>query len=108
MYDKTASLLQQLETQLQAHKLWQAEPIDAHLLHSGQPFCVDTLRFEQWLQFVFIVKMRVLVQNRAVLPSSIALTPMAELQWPGRYLDLHKVLTALDQHLSHDAGGTYE
>ncbi|WP_105190326.1 YqcC family protein [Pseudoalteromonas sp. T1lg48] len=102
MYDKTAMLLQQLETQLQAHKLWQQEPIDAQLLLSGQPFCVDTLRFEQWLQFVFIVKMRELVQSRAVLPSSIALTPMAQVQWPGRYLSVHRTLEAIDLHLSAD------
>ncbi|OCQ18458.1 hypothetical protein A7985_23510 [Pseudoalteromonas luteoviolacea] len=70
--------LAELESQLQQAKLWQAEPVEAQALASTQPFCCDTLRFEQWLQFVFIPKIQQMIQAGQSLPTNIAIAPMAE------------------------------
>lgn len=72
------TLLKQLERDLRDSHLWQENRPSKQALSSNQPFCVDTLRFEQWLQFVFIEKMNVLIAQGSVLPSAISLCPMAE------------------------------
>ena len=40
-------------------------------------YCVDTLSFDQWLQFVLIPRMEQLVMLQAPLPTSVSLYPMA-------------------------------
>ena len=46
-------------------------------LASQQPFCIDTLRFDQWLQFVFIGRLRQLLADQLPLPDQCAVAPMA-------------------------------
>ena len=70
--------LTELTALLKKASLWSNEPVNAEQLASTRPFCIDTLRFEQWLQHVFIVKMEQLIELGMPLPSSIALCPMAE------------------------------
>ena len=45
---------------------------------STLPFHYDTLTFEQWLQFVFIESMNLIIEKNHPLPSEILLLPMAE------------------------------
>lgn len=47
-------------------------------LNSSLPFCHDTLRFEQWLQFIFLPKMQMLIDANASLPDNCAIAPYAE------------------------------
>ncbi len=103
MYKNIITLLNELELQLKANQLWQQEPIDPRLLHSQQPFCIDTLQFEQWLQFVFIVKMNELIKYKQSLPTKIALAPMAEVTWKGSYDDVQRVLLSIDKLLGEDS-----
>lgn len=70
-------LLNQLEDELRLHNLWQAEKPSEDALASSLPFAIDRLTFVQWLQFVFIVKMRLLLQLKMPLPESIAVAPFA-------------------------------
>ncbi|WP_046006849.1 YqcC family protein [Pseudoalteromonas rubra] len=98
-------LLDELEHTLREAELWQAKPVPAQALLSVQPFCCDTLRFEQWLQFVFIVKMRALIQSGAALPANMAIAPMAEVSFAQHpdYQALHSVLQRLDSVVSESA-----
>lgn len=99
MYPTTAALLNELTDVLETYSLWQEKPIDPSLLESTQPFCIDTLRFEQWLQFIFIPRMRALIDAKSDLPSNIALLPMAQVQWPSEYPQVHNVLAQIDSLL---------
>lgn len=71
--------LAQLEDLLKQYQLWQNEPIDNYALNSTVPFCHDTMAFEQWLQFVFIKKMSLLIEQQQPLPSNMSIAPMAEI-----------------------------
>lgn len=73
-----SSLLIDIEAELRQLGLWQAEPPEARALTSQEPFCIDTLSFVQWLQFVFIVRLRHLLEARQALPSQCSTAPMAE------------------------------
>lgn len=46
-----------LEDELRELGLWSLTPPAATALASREPFCVDTLDFGQWLQWVFIPRM---------------------------------------------------
>lgn len=48
---------------------WSGECISAEALNSQQPFCLDTMNFSQWLQFVFIPRMLALMDAEQALPS---------------------------------------
>jgi len=54
------ALLIDLECELRKLMLWREDRPDAAALNSTQPFCLDTLVFNEWLQFVFIEKIRAL------------------------------------------------
>ncbi|MBO9491934.1 YqcC family protein [Endozoicomonas sp. G2_1] len=67
-----------LTHQLKKLDLWQLDKPSQAALASQQPFCLDTLRFEQWLQFIFIERMQIMIGANHPLPENIALCPMAE------------------------------
>jgi len=71
-------LLETLACELKLLNLWQAEQPSAVDLSSSAPFCCDTLAFEQWLQFIFIPKIRMMIDQQQLLPTKISITPMAE------------------------------
>ena len=73
-----AQALSELERELRALQMWSVEPPDARRLASGEPFCVDTLCFEEWLQWVFVPRMGDFVAQRGLLPGAAQLAPMGE------------------------------
>lgn len=79
-----ATLLAQLTQQLQQDGLWQSEPPAAQALASTEPFCVDTLRFEQWLQWIMIPRFQALIHASMPLPASCNISPYAEEALPGQ------------------------
>ena len=52
---RVTHILEQLELELKQRSLWQMAPPTAEAMASTLPFCMDTLDFHQWLQFVLIV-----------------------------------------------------
>jgi len=77
-FEQTTALLDELAQTLKLLNLWQTEQPNATELASSAPFCCDTLAFEQWLQFIFIPKLTMMVNQQQSLPTKISLTPMAE------------------------------
>ena len=75
---EVASVLIDIEAQLRQLQLWQQQAPSAEALASNQPFAIDTLSFPQWLQFVFLAKMQLLLEQQQPLPQSCAIAPMAE------------------------------
>ncbi len=64
--------LQQLLTELQQHliteSLHSSTTPSTEALASVQPFCVDSLEIEQWLQFVMLPKFQQLIDKQQPLP----------------------------------------
>lgn len=73
-----AEVLFELERELRSLELWENQPPPAEALTSTQPFAVDTLRFPQWLQFIFMPRLYSLIEHRAALPTNCNTAPMAE------------------------------
>lgn len=92
IHAECAQIVLEIEAQLRVAGLWEKQDPDAQALQSTEPFCIDTLRFSQWLQFVFIRRLVVLIESGADLPSSCAITPMAEESFRGMGLTNESVL----------------
>ncbi len=78
MAPQTALLLNQIEFELRQLQLWSDTAPDSAALASTLPFCCDTLSLQQWLQFVFLPKMRAQLDAQRPLPSKICICPIAE------------------------------
>jgi uncharacterized protein YqcC (DUF446 family) len=72
------TLLSSLENELQQLGWWQQQEPNIEALQSQQPFCVDTLEFAQWLQWVFVPRMQSILDSEHALPSQCAIYEMAE------------------------------
>lgn len=75
------TLLSSLEDELQQLGWWQQQEPSIEALQSQQPFCVDTLEFAQWLQWVFVPRMLSILDSRHALPSQCAIYEMAEVAY---------------------------
>ncbi|WP_111977333.1 YqcC family protein [Algibacillus agarilyticus] len=75
---KLQTLLLQLEKSMLQAGAWQIERPNQQAMQSQLPFCIDTLTFSQWLQFVFIEKMQNMINANQPLPSTLQLLPMAD------------------------------
>jgi len=82
-----ASTLIDIEKELRALRLWTLESLPPEAFASTQPFAVDTMTFPQWLQFIFLPRMKVLVMQQLPLPVNCNIAPMAEHYFAA--LDLH-------------------
>ncbi len=73
-----AEILIDIEHELRKLQLWECESPSAEALASTQPFAIDTLHFPQWLQFIFIPRLYMMLEQQIPLPNVSGVKPMAE------------------------------
>lgn len=81
---RVADGLLEIERALRELELWEAERPHEDAFKSTQPFCIDTLNFAQWIQFVFLERMKLIIENGDPLPTVSGIAPMAEEYFRGR------------------------
>ena len=96
-YIRLADIIFELEAALREHALWETLPPPPEMLMSQQPFCFDTLRFTQWLQFVFIERVKVILESGGTLPARSGIVPIAEENFKGVAYDARRIIRALTQ-----------
>jgi uncharacterized protein YqcC (DUF446 family) len=103
-YTLLASLLIDIECELRRANLWSVEPPSAEALASVEPFCVDSMDFQQWLQFVLLPRMQMLLEARAPLPLQCDIATMAETVWAAHVhaKNVIAVLRAFDATINGD------
>ena len=102
-YISLAEQLINLECVLRQQRLWADEEPSSEALASQQPFCIDTLTFPEWLQFVFLPRMQILVETKAALPEKSDIAPMAEEYFKGLPLsgtEMVSILRKIDELLT--------
>ena len=80
---------------MRALGVWEVQPPNAQALASCEPFCVDTLRFEQWLQWIFLPRMKVILEAGSALPAASGILVMAEMVYRDSPLQVAGLLEAL-------------
>jgi uncharacterized protein YqcC (DUF446 family) len=68
-HEQVERALQSLQQAMSSMGHWSDIDMSIEALSSQQPFCLDTMNFSQWLQFVFIPNMQALIDANQVLPS---------------------------------------
>jgi uncharacterized protein YqcC (DUF446 family) len=68
-----------IERELREQGWWADTPPSAEALTSVEPFCVDSLAFEEWLQWIFLPRMKLIIESDQPLPSVSGIRPMAEM-----------------------------
>ena len=78
IYSRIADLSLAIEAEMRRLDFWSAQRPSDQALASTQPFCIDTLTFPEWLQFVFLERIQVIIEFEGTLPASSSIAPMAE------------------------------
>lgn len=84
-----------IERELRLLGLWAALPPSSEALASEQPFCVDTLLFEEWLQWIFLPRMKLILESGSELPAVSGIQPMAEVVYRERLGEMGRLLELL-------------
>ncbi len=90
-------LLRRLEQELQALQLWQQHAPGSDALSSSEPFCVDTLAFSEWLQWIMIPRFDAMIQQQHALPGNSDIAAMAEEALKGINADTAVLLDLIRQ-----------
>ncbi len=75
---QTKNHLLQLQGIMQELDLWQAMPPDEQAFQSTEPFAIDKMAAQEWLQWIFIPRMHALIDCEGALPKQIAVSPYIE------------------------------
>lgn len=95
-----------IERELHLRGWWSEQAPSAEALASVVPFAVDTLSFEQWLQWIFLPRMRLILENGLALPNASGILVMAETVYsdrPQESRELRRLLAEFDQLISPSA-----
>jgi uncharacterized protein YqcC (DUF446 family) len=76
--NRIADVLLRVEATLRIHDRWNPQQPPPGALDSTQPFCIDTLRFEQWLQWILLPRMKAILEDNKPLPRKSAIFSYAE------------------------------
>lgn len=86
-----------IERELRLLGWWSAVAPAVERLASVEPFCVDTLAFEEWLQWIFLPRMKGIIERGEGLPSACSIRPMAEMAWAVEGARVAVLLGLLDE-----------
>ncbi len=100
-------MLDDIEQELRLLGSWSGHPPDQQAFTSSVPFFADRMRFEEWLQWVLVARLRALLDGGLPLPTRCQIAPMAEetLLIPDQDLSrLLALLHELDALFDNDQG----
>ncbi|MCH2558937.1 MAG: YqcC family protein [Alcanivorax sp.] len=73
-----AGLLNDMQAEMEGLRLWDTLPPEPAAFQSATPFFADTMKFTQWLQWVFIARFRAILAEDHPLPAQCDVAPLAE------------------------------
>ena len=83
-FPEVAEHLLLIERELRVLGWWSDSPPSEQALSSVEPFSVDTLEFEQWLQWIFLPRMKIILEQNLPLPNASGILEMAEMVYASR------------------------
>ncbi|NHB97823.1 YqcC family protein [Photorhabdus stackebrandtii] len=93
--------LQLIEHAMRDIDLWQSHPPKPEAFDSVEPFSIDTMLAEEWLQWVLMPRMYALLEQGTELPAAFSIAPYFEESYKeeatGRCQQLLEHLRALDR-----------
>lgn len=110
-YQQMHQLMQEAEAEMRNVGLWSGAPPSPEAMQSVMPFMYDTLRFHEWLQWVFLPRTRALMEAKRPLPANCHIHPLAEHSLGKLDVDTTKLLSiilSIDTTMNQTTGNTPE
>lgn len=96
-----AMKIAEIESEMMRVGLWQPEPLREEQYNFHQAFALDTMTFTQWLQFIFIPRVKELLAAEAEFPakSEVGLQAFREfVMWPAYgEIETERLLTLISE-----------
>ncbi|MEE3509489.1 MULTISPECIES: YqcC family protein [unclassified Pseudomonas] len=96
-FPRIAEQLLLIERELRVLGWWSDLPPSEQALASREPFSVDTLEFDQWLQWIFLPRMKVILEQDLPLPNASGILEMAEMVYASRQGEARQLQQLLAQ-----------
>jgi uncharacterized protein YqcC (DUF446 family) len=93
-----AAKIDAIEAEMKRIGLWQSEPLPPEQFVDAGAFGINTMAFEQWLQFVFVPRVRQIVAENGEYPEESQVGVMAIRNFDGfeEAAELTRMLGAFD------------
>ncbi|WON75998.1 YqcC family protein [Serratia sp. UGAL515B_01] len=95
--NQVRQILRAIEKSMQDLTLWQASPPEPAAFSSTEPFCVDSMLAEEWLQWVLLPRMYALLESDTPLPTRFVIAPYFEVALKDRQPSSMRLLVLLQQ-----------
>jgi len=97
LHIQVGEVLLDIEKEMRELHLWQTQTPSPEALASREPFCIDTLTFPQWLQFIFLPRMHNMIEQQLPLPTACGIAPIAEEYFRELRLNSRALITHLNR-----------
>jgi len=97
-YEKAAAAIAGIEQEMKDIGFWQPDPLLPEAYNFRQAFAADTMAFSQWLQFIFIPRVKEIIENRTQFPSGsqVGIVAVKEFEGNDRAEKLVRLLNEFD------------
>ncbi|HEV3040721.1 MAG TPA: YqcC family protein [Candidatus Angelobacter sp.] len=82
--ERAAQYADQIEAEMRQIGMWQAEPLRPEQLDFKEAFAMDTMTFAQWLQFIFLNRVREAIAS-GEFPSGSSVGAQAVREFDGQH-----------------------
>lgn len=94
-YERVTGQITAIEAEMRRVGLWQDTPLQPEQYDFRAAFAGDTMAFPQWLQFIFIPKVRQIINVRGAFPSSSQVAAYAVREFDTYREDTSQLITLL-------------
>jgi uncharacterized protein YqcC (DUF446 family) len=80
---RVRDMLTRIENEMRQAGFWQAAPLPEEAYEFRQAFAMDTMAYPQWLQFIFVPRVKAILDGGGDWPSSSAVGAQAIREFDG-------------------------
>ncbi len=93
--ERIADVLLEVEANLRTSGKWEQKQPPESALASAEPFCIDSLKFEQWLQWIFLPRMKQILEEQKPLPAKSGIYMYADVILRRKDVSTNNLLTLI-------------
>ena len=95
-YGVVAAKLDEIEEEMKRVELWQERPLRPEQYNFTSAFATDTMSYDQWLQFIFVPRVRSIISARGEFPASSSVGAQAVREFD-TYPNAQRLITLLSE-----------
>jgi len=98
IYQRAAGMIGEIEAEMRRIGYWSDEPLPDEAYHFNRAFGMDTMAFDQWLQFIFVPRVHDIIRTRGQFPpkSMVATQAIREFDTDPKAAALVSLLSEFD------------